>query len=479
MTARGCHVMKMKRRSTITSSPLRSAIAIGPRQIQSGTRAAVKYRSKRSLCKDASSSHGQSVLVCSSARDDAALESWASEVGVAGIGERVRLARFSGGSENEDESLRGMISLCNRDACKEGEKDWVVRVPQPAALEVSSLKTSSVPSSLDKAGITMDGATWRELPWFAKLACLLAAEKRRGAQSPVAAYVATLPRSFDEFPMFWTDDELAELQYPPLEMSVHKQREEWTALASKIDADQDELVWAMLCVRSRCFSGPYEGSSYGSRIAQVVITILVAVASLYNNANGGGGDGSGTDVILAGGGAVILSILARDVVVSSMLGDRLKRYVMCPVIDHFNHSSKARSDIEYLYFQNAFELRVEAALHEGEQVFISYGEYANDALLQYYGFVEMSNPHDQVDDAALEALQRTSIEEDEARLEAALANTSVQGKRLRAALEFRLCKKKKLAESDTTKDANVASSSSSSSSSSLSPSSPPSVVSPS
>ncbi|GFH25981.1 similar to protein N-methyltransferase [Haematococcus lacustris] len=30
----------------------------------------------------------------------------------------------------------------------------------------------------------------------------------------------------------------------------------------------------------------------------------------------------------------------------------------------------------------------------GVQVFISYGELSNDALLQQYGFVEPDNPHD-------------------------------------------------------------------------------------
>ena len=31
---------------------------------------------------------------------------------------------------------------------------------------------------------------------------------------------------------------------------------------------------------------------------------------------------------------------------------------------------------------------------QGAQVFISYGQQSNDSLLQYYGFVEPSNPHD-------------------------------------------------------------------------------------
>jgi len=34
------------------------------------------------------------------------------------------------------------------------------------------------------------------------------------------------------------------------------------------------------------------------------------------------------------------------------------------------------------------------ALPAGQQVYISYGDRSNDQLLQYYGFVEVDNPHD-------------------------------------------------------------------------------------
>ena len=60
----------------------------------------------------------------------------------------------------------------------------------------------------------------------------------------------------------------------------------------------------------------------------------------------------------------------------------LKRYVICPYVDMFNHKSSCESDVSYNYFSNRFELRTQG-YEAGEQVFISYGRQSNDRLLQY------------------------------------------------------------------------------------------------
>ena len=64
---------------------------------------------------------------------------------------------------------------------------------------------------------------------------------------------------------------------------------------------------------------------------------------------------------------------------------QLKRYVLCPVVDMFNHRSTAKADVSYNYFTNQFEVRIDSGYQAGEQVFISYGKQSNDRLLQYYG----------------------------------------------------------------------------------------------
>ena len=51
------------------------------------------------------------------------------------------------------------------------------------------------------------------------LVLLLLYEKHLGTASRMHAYVNSLPRRFDT-PLFWTDTETAELQYPPISQRV-------------------------------------------------------------------------------------------------------------------------------------------------------------------------------------------------------------------------------------------------------------------
>jgi hypothetical protein len=74
-----------------------------------------------------------------------------------------------------------------------------------------------------------------------------------------------------------------------------------------------------------------------------------------------------------------------------------KRFVICPLIDMANHKSTGTpGTVSFEFFGNAYSLSVssDTFVSQGEQLFISYGERSNDQLLQYYGFVEVDNPHD-------------------------------------------------------------------------------------
>jgi histone-lysine N-methyltransferase SETD3 len=63
--------------------------------------------------------------------------------------------------------------------------------------------------------------------------------------------------------------------------------------------------------------------------------------------------------------AVGISIVSKDIFFSRAAG--LKRYVVCPYIDMFNHKSTCISDVSYGYFSNSFELRTQGH-KKGEQV---------------------------------------------------------------------------------------------------------------
>jgi len=84
-----------------------------------------------------------------------------------------------------------------------------------------------------------------------------------------------------------------------------------------------------------------------------------------------------------------------------VFGPRLataKRYVLCPWIDFLNHDGNlGKSEVAYEYFADAFAARLDfdgGEISKGDQICISYGDRSNDGLLQYYGFVQKDNPHD-------------------------------------------------------------------------------------
>jgi hypothetical protein len=80
-------------------------------------------------------------------------------------------------------------------------------------------------------------------------------------------YLQTLPKRVD-LPYFWTPDEVASLQSPHLQNRIAEQREEWQGFWQQVRKaagthriTQQDLEWALSCVVSRSFKGPYIASS--------------------------------------------------------------------------------------------------------------------------------------------------------------------------------------------------------------------------
>ncbi len=150
----------------------------------------------------------------------------------------------------------------------------VLAVPAPLALQVTTEQPA--PKWADKE-------LWRSSTWYVRLALRLLHEKSQGAASELAPWVEQLPKSFDT-PFFWTDDELAALRYRPLQDSVEKQKKEWAAVALKVRqqgggaAPSDEqLFWALSCVRSRAFSGPWSRGSIKASASQLAFAAFLAL----------------------------------------------------------------------------------------------------------------------------------------------------------------------------------------------------------
>lgn len=224
------------------------------------------------------------------------------------------------------------------------------------------------------------------------MATLLLKESARGKASPVWGYIIQLPESIDT-PVRWTDKEIEQLQYAPLIAEIRQQRTVWKEQYDKFKqaakglggdgVSYERFLWAAENVRSRAFSGPYAGAPFSDRLK---LGGFVAAAGLAYVT------WAHVPLEQALNGAIAAAVfnLLYDVVLSS----KLKWFALCPVIDAINHSSKVESTIEYEYFKDTFVASTNTAYVPSEQVFISYGAQSNGPLFQYYGFFEPGNKHD-------------------------------------------------------------------------------------
>merc|ERR1739848_486521 len=127
---------------------------------------------------------------------------------------------------------------------------------------------------------------------------------------------------------------------------------------------RDSFVHAIECVRSRTFSGPYEGSNWETRVKQYAL--VLALAAVYVLGVFGEAYQAFNGVV-----AVFLTILFRDLQVQR--NPRSIRYVLCPVLDMFNHKQSVKSDPSYEYFRNTFTLTLSDRVEENEEVCINCG----------------------------------------------------------------------------------------------------------
>jgi len=276
--------------------------------------------------------------------------------------------------------IRGSKALLAIDA-----EEIFVMVPRTAALVIEPTGNCPIPDFVSSN-------YWKRAPWYFKMAALLLKEDSMGKISPIWGYILQLPESIDT-PVRWTNSEILELQYSPLETDIQQQKLLWKEQFDqfKMEAkglkgssvDYARFLWAAENVRSRAFSGPYAGAPVSDRlklggfVAAVGLTYVTYAHVPLEQA-------------LNGAIAAAVFNLLYDVVLSS----KLKWYALCPVIDAINHSSKVESTIEYEYFKDTFVASTNTAYKPGEQVFISYGAQPNSALFQYYGFTEVDNKND-------------------------------------------------------------------------------------
>jgi len=307
--------------------------------------------------------------------------------------------------------LRGLVAIA---PIAEGE--IIVTLPVSAALLVRPKARCPLPEAWCTPG------AWAKAPWYVKMGLLILEAAARppppasgggDASTKVdgaAAYVAGLPPvvgGLDTPALGWSPAEVAALACPPLAADIASQAASWGAAfeayaaahpaspllhahtvpawAGDGVAPRDRFLWALACVRSRAFSGPYAGPPLRTRATLAAVLTAAGAASIVLGA-------APPDRVLTAAITAALFNLLYDVLLSA----KVKWHAMAPLVDMANHDTRVASSFEYGYFGDAFELAVTGRAHApGDQVFISYGPQGGDGLLQYYGFVPPGgNPND-------------------------------------------------------------------------------------
>ena len=286
---------------------------------------------------------------------------------------------------------------------KSGQKGSILlQVPSTAVLSLNDRDKSPVQG--------MSRELWTSLKITTRLSLLLLTEFLKGDASQHKEYIDTLKEEKLLTPIRWSPQTLSALResYPSLSLACEKQRKDYNQLHDMLTSGPSPpfspsavpfelFLWAMEAVRSRAFQGlGGSGDGFGGFFAPIVAVALVALAFFFDRTNLGG-DGLVVPVGLATGAMLVL--------LPSLVRSQQGNCALLPAIDSCNHDSVNFSgDVIYDPVASAYQLRECGNSDRGEdknkddaqgsELNISYGQRSNDELLQYFGFVEVGNPHD-------------------------------------------------------------------------------------
>ena len=282
--------------------------------------------------------------------------------------------------------------------------------PNSVLLQVPThLTFTTSTSKLEKNQIVedlfQDPKVYINAPWWAKLSIDLIVckhvnsnkESPDGDKVDMTPWIESLPSTFYT-PIRWNEAQLDALQYTPLTSMVKAQenltKNVFDQLSNAVSPSSalskaltyDAFLWGCDCARSRAFSGAYGGSAFDPK--PYAFTLLLVAAYV--------GAGLGTlEQASNGAGLVLCGSILKDFVFPKLF--QSKKYIICPFIDMANHKGVDEdANVSFEYFADGFSVstRSDVNLEKKQEVFITYGPRSNDALLQYYGFVEPGNAHD-------------------------------------------------------------------------------------
>lgn len=215
----------------------------------------------------------------------------------------------------------------------------------------------SLPSSLDHPLHHLASVVPEEL-WALKLGLRLLMERAQTG-SFWWPYISNLPQRFN-VPVFFTGDDIADLQYAPV---IHQVKQRCRALINV--ANQVEAVLAKLPATEQPFGGQeVNASSLGWAMAAVSSRAFQVHSSKEPSKE-----------------------FSR------------KQRVLLPLIDMCNHSFTPNARIiQHEGKEGAsFVVVAEHNLQAGTNILLSYGSLSNDLLLLDYGFVVPQNSHDYIE----------------------------------------------------------------------------------
>jgi hypothetical protein len=300
---------------------------------------------------------------------------------------------------SNDNTVGGLGLVSTRDLKKD---DIVIQVPTSKIIQSSNYDDDS-----NEIGIPRN--VYQDAAWWAQLSLQLHSLKQQQTSSSLSMndestttnyepWLQSLPSQMNT-PIHWNDDLLSQMQYSHMIQSVDAQKTLWknqyqtivSSSSSNVGLSYEDFVWGCEMARSRAFSGSYSGSAFNP--APFVFTLLFMTVYLGLN--------MGTlDQAANGAGVVLCGIVFKDFIFPKLFNKtnkNNKNYVICPVIDMANHQSYSGNNnvVAFEYFANAYSLSTKVDdTKKNNELFISYGPRSNDQLLQYYGFVEVDNPHD-------------------------------------------------------------------------------------
>jgi hypothetical protein len=168
------------------------------------------------------------------------------------------------------------------------------------------------------------------------LACMILIDRKQGAEARFSEFYATLPKGFDEMPLFWSENELRLLQGSSILVEIQTKKVDlqydYNAMCSVAEELKqftfEEFEWVMCNISSRAFNVKL----YGVHTA-----------------------------------------------------------VMVPYLDLLNHNRPRQATYGYDDTRQVFFVKSLQAFYPGDQIHITYGAVSNRKLLINYGFVLPTN----------------------------------------------------------------------------------------